>query len=99
MTVERAIELLQHAQTFIDGCNYGEIKIALDIAIDALKMQNGLVGTYVGTPIVFCKDCAEYDSTYHRCKLLSEVPDAFSCGHNVNMEPNDFCSYGSAIYD
>ena len=54
----------------------------------------GIVGTYVGTPIVNCKDCVEYDATYHRCKLLSEDPDPFTCGHDVKMEPDEFCSYG-----
>jgi hypothetical protein len=39
MTAEKSIELVSHAQTFIDGCNYGAIKIALDVALDALEKQ------------------------------------------------------------
>jgi len=49
--------------------------------------------------VINCKDCVEYDGTYHRCKLLSEDPDPFTCGHDVKMEPDDFCSFGELKMD
>lgn len=34
-------------------------------------------------PVVRCRDCNEYQQSFHWCKL-----------HDGEMQPNDFCSYG-----
>lgn len=44
--------------------------------------------------VVRCNDCKHYDYEYQLCTLHSIDPNAFSGGCDVDMQPDDFCSYG-----
>ena len=44
--------------------------------------------------VVRCKDCKWYDADCEICVLHSEDGDTYDCGCDVNMKPEDFCSYG-----
>ena len=39
MDTQRAIEMLEYAQTAYDPCSYGAVKIAIDKALEALRKQ------------------------------------------------------------
>ena len=44
--------------------------------------------------VVRCKDCKWYDADCETCVLHSDDGDTYDCGCDVNMKPDDFCSYG-----
>lgn len=46
--------------------------------------------------VVRCKECIYYSKELHSCvcELHSEKPDCFNGGFDLQMLPNDFCSYG-----
>lgn len=42
--------------------------------------------------VVLCKDCKYYDKPV--CTLLSEAPSQYGTGCVIEMDSDDFCSYG-----
>ena len=52
------------------------------------------VPTADAVEVVRCKDCKWYDADCEICVYLSEDGDTYDCGCDVNMKPDDFCSYG-----
>ena len=47
-------------------------------------------------PVVRCKDCKWYNTKNHHiiCELHSEIHNQYSSGFDMQMLPDDFCSYG-----
>jgi hypothetical protein len=44
--------------------------------------------------VVRCKDCKWYEANCETCVLHSDDGDTYDFGYDVNMKPDDFCSYG-----
>ena len=47
-------------------------------------------------PVVRCKDCKFYNTRNHHmiCEMHSEIPDQYGSGFDMQMLPDNFCSYG-----
>lgn len=65
MDIQRAIEMLEYAQTF-DEYSYGAIKIALDKGIEALEMKRNVI-QILRSQLYDDKECLE--------KIMELVPD------------------------
>ena len=60
----------------------------------AIKCFVEQMPTVDAVEVVRCKDCKWYDADCEICVYLSEDGDTYDCGCDVNMKPDDFCSYG-----
>ena len=49
--------------------------------------------------VVRCKDCKWYEANCETCVLHSDDGDTYDFGCDVNMKPDDFCSYGERRTD
>ena len=67
----------------INGANLALVRRHIDAApaVDAVE-------------VVRCKDCKWYDADLEICVLLSDDGDTYDSGCDVEMKPDDFCSYG-----
>lgn len=75
-------------------CALKDTKIGL--AIDKGKMfwliENA--PTVDATLVIRCNFCKHYDAKYENCEFHSNPPGFFDPGLDVEMKPDDFCSYG-----
>ncbi len=44
--------------------------------------------------VVRCADCTHYNIRHGICNLLSKKPDQYHTGYSLQMDDDDFCSYG-----
>ena len=62
--------------------------------VEISRKQVMIAPTVDAVEVVRCKDCKWYDADCEICVLHSEDGDTYDCGCDVNMKPDDFCSYG-----
>ena len=58
-----------------------------------------LAPTVDAVEVVRCKDCKWYEANCETCVLRSDDGDTYDFGYEVDMKPDDFCSYGERRND
>lgn len=96
----RLIDADAWIEAHCEGCKYRENGICEknDPICGSVELMNE-APTIDAALIVRCNFCKHYDAKYENCEFHSNPPGFFDPGLDVEMKPDDFCSYGERRSD
>ena len=95
--IQKLADMLRQIKypVFPSGATWADFGIQFDSHVYEFIAEY-LIDHGVEVDIVRCKECEYYAKDPHSCVcgLHSEKSDCFNGGFDMQMLPNDFCSYG-----